>query len=301
VAAVTLSCGELQATFVPEMNLLGVSLRLRGEEFLALPGGIGAYGRVRTTGLPLLAPWANRLSGRVYRADGVRVDLDGLDLYTDPNGLPIHGTMSADHPWEVRGVSTGGRVARLHAGFEYAGGELLAAFPFPHRLEAAIDLDGHSLSLTTTIRPTSDRAVPISFGYHPYLRLPGGRRPAWRLVLPGRRHVELDKRGIPTGRSTEEPAEAEPISTRTYDDLFELTGQRRLAIEHGGRRLSVLFGAGYPYAQVYAPPGAGFVCLEPMSAPTNALVAGGCPVVVPGESFTARFWIRPERIGPGTG
>jgi aldose 1-epimerase len=300
VAAVTLTSGELQATFIPEMNLLGASLRLSGEEFLALPGGVGAYRRIRTTGLPLLAPWANRLSGRGYRAGRVRVDLDGLDLYTDPNGLPIHGTMSAQDTWDVSSVATGGRVARLRAGFEYAGAELLAAFPFPHRLETAIDVDGRLLSVTTTIRPSGDRAVPVSFGYHPYFRLPGGRRSAWRLLLPRRRHVELDERGIPTGRSTQAPAEAEPIGARTFDDLFELTGERRLGIQHGGRRLSVLFGGGYPYAQVYAPPGAGFACLEPMTAPTNALVAGNYPIVRPGQSFTARFSIRPERIRPGT-
>ena len=96
------------------------------------------------------------------------------------------------------------------------------------------------------------------------------------------------------------PAEANPIGARTYDDLFQLTGERRLGIQHGSRRLSVLFGAGYPYAQVYAPPGAGFACLEPMTASTNALVDGNYPVVCPGESFTARFSIRPERIRPGT-
>jgi galactose mutarotase-like enzyme len=295
VAAVTLASGELQATFVPEMNLLGASLRHGGDEFLALPGGVGAYRRVRTTGLPLLAPWANRLSRWTYRADRVRVDLDGLDQYTDPNGLPIHGTMSAREMWDVSAVSAGGRVARLRAAFEYAGADLLAAFPFPHRLETAIDVDGRSLSVATTIRPSGDRAVPVSFGYHPYLRLPGGRRSAWRLLLPRRRHFELDERGIPTGTSTEAPAEAEPIGARTYDDLFELTGGRRLGIEDGDRRLNVLFGAGYRYAQVYIPPGTGFACLEPMTAPTNALVAGDYPVVRPGESFTARFSIRPER------
>jgi aldose 1-epimerase len=300
VAAITLTSGELQATFVPEMNLLGASLRLGGEEFLALPGGVGAYRRVRTTGLPLLAPWANRLSGRGYRAGRIRVDLDGLELYTDPNGLPIHGTMSAREPWDVSAVATGGRVARLRAGFEYAGGELLAAFPFPHRLETAIEVDGRSLSVATTIRPSGGRAVPVSFGYHPYFRLPGGRRAAWHLLLPRRRHVELDERGIPTGRSVEAPAEAEPIGARTFDDLFELVGDRRLAIQHGTRRLTVRFGDGYPFAQVYAPPGAGFACLEPMTAPTNALVAGDCPVVRPGGAFTARFTIRPERIQPGT-
>jgi hypothetical protein len=44
VAAITLTSGELQATFVPEMNLLGASLRLGGEEFLALPGGVARTG-----------------------------------------------------------------------------------------------------------------------------------------------------------------------------------------------------------------------------------------------------------------
>ena len=37
VAAVTLASGELEATFVPELNMLGTSLRLEGEEYLALP------------------------------------------------------------------------------------------------------------------------------------------------------------------------------------------------------------------------------------------------------------------------
>jgi aldose 1-epimerase len=299
VAAVTLKSGRLQATFVPEMNMLGVSLRLDGEEFLALPGGIGAYPRVRTTGLPLLAPWANRLSGWAYRAEGRRVDLDGLELYTDPNGLPIPGTMSAGERWEVSTVSAAGHVARLRAGFHYTRAELLAAFPFPHRLETAVEVDGRLLSVATTVRPSGDRAVPISFGYHPYFRLPGGRRSAWRLLLPRRRHVELDERGIPTGRSTQTPAEAEPIGARAFDDLFELTGDRHLGIQHGGRSLSVRVASGYPYAQVYAPPGAGFACLEPMTAPTNALVSGGYPVVRPGESFTARFSVRPESSRPG--
>jgi len=295
-AVITLSSGDLEATFVPELNMLGTSLRLGGEEFLALPGGAGAYRRLHTTGLPLLAPWANRLGARAYRSGRVRVDLEGLDLHTDGQGLPIHGTMSAREVWEVRALSARGRVARLHASFEYVRPDLLAAFPFPHRLEIAIEVDGRSLSIATSVRPTGARSVPVSFGYHPYLRLPRGRRSGWRLRLPRRLSVELDARGIPTGRRLEAPAEAEPIGFRTFDDLFELTGGRTLAIEGGGRRLSVVYGTGFTHAQVFAPPGASFVCLEPMTAPTNALVSRKCPLVRPGETFTARFRIRPEHV-----
>jgi aldose 1-epimerase len=293
-AAVTLCSGELEATFFPELNLLGASVRLGGEEFLALPGGVAAYRRLHTTGLPLLAPWANRLAAQVYRSGRVRVDLAGLDLHTDDSGLPIHGTMTARQAWDVSALSARGRVARLRAGFEYAGPALLAAFPFPYRLETQIEVDGRSVSVETSLRPTSDRPVPVSFGYHPYLRLPRGRRPAWRLLLPERLSLPLDKRGIPTGKRIEAPAEGEPIGARTFDDLFALGDGRTLGIQGGGRRLSVHFGPGYSYAQVYAPPGASFVCLEPMTAPTNALVSEECPLVQPGESFSARFSIHPE-------
>jgi galactose mutarotase-like enzyme len=47
--------------------------------------------------------------------------------------------------------------------------------------------------------------------------------------------------------------------------------------------------SGYPLAQVWVPAGRGFGALEPMTAPTNALVEGGAPVIAPGETFTARF------------
>lgn len=294
----TLRSGDLEATFLPELNLLGVSLRYRGEEYLALPGGVAAYKGLHTTGLPLLAPWANRLATRTYRSGRVRVDLAGLDLHTDGRGLPIHGTLSARDAWEVSELSARGARARLGASFDYARPDLLAAFPFPHRLEMEIEVDGRSLSVTTSLRPTSDRPVPVSFGYHPYLRLPGSGRSRWRLRLPRRVRLELDERGIPTGRRVEARAESEPIGARALDDLFELGHGRTLSIEAGGRRLSVLYGAGYRYAQVFAPPGARFVCLEPMTAPTNALVSSAYTAVPPGEVFTARFRIRPEAAAP---
>ena len=39
-----------------------------------------------------------------------------------------------------------------------------------------------------------------SFGWHPYLRLPGAPRSDWRLRLPARRHLTLDDRGHPDRR-----------------------------------------------------------------------------------------------------
>ena len=52
-------------------------------------------------------------------------------------------------------------------------------------------------------------------------------------------------------------------------------------------------GAGYPFAQVYAPSDDDVVAYEPMTAPTNALVAGGpdLPVLEPGGRYEATFSI----------
>jgi aldose 1-epimerase len=296
--AATLAAGELEASFLPGLGLLGTSLRHRGEELLALPGGVAGYRDGHVTGLPILAPWANRLPGWRYRAAGVEVDLAGLALPTDPAGLPIHGTMTAHRGWRLARLAAEADRAVLEASFDdSAWPDLRAAFPFPHRLTVAVTLGGASLEVATTLTPTGGRPVPVAFGWHPYLRLPGAPRAAWRLLLPGRRHLELDARGLPTGTAVKEPGEADPVGERTYDDLYALgqdPGGRWLGLEAAGRRLLVGYGDGYDHAQVFAPPGAEFVCLEPMTGPTAALAAGTCPLVEPGDAFTARFTIAVE-------
>jgi galactose mutarotase-like enzyme len=292
--SVTLAAGELEATFLPALGLLGASLRHQGEELLALPGGVAGYRDGHVTGLPLLAPWANRLAGRHYRAAGVEVDLDGVALHTDPGGLPIHGTLTAHPGWRLERLAAEGERALLRASFDYGTWpELLAAFPFPHQLVVEAAVAGAELALATTLRPSGGRPVPVAFGWHPYLRLPGPRS-AWRLLLPEREHLELDGRGLPTGIAGHEPAEAEPVGGRSFDDLYALGPERTLGLEAGGRRLLVRYGDGYRYAQVFAPPGGEFVCLEPMTASINALGAGTCAVVEPGGAFGARFTLQVE-------
>lgn len=286
---VTLTSDVLEATFLPDLGMLGASLRHRGDELLALPGGVEGYRSGDVTGLPLLAPWANRLGARRYRVGDVVVDLDGLDLHPDERGRPIHGTMTAQSGWLV----TDAGPHALRARFDFAARpDLLASFPFPHELGIDAEIDGASLTITTTLVASGDRAVPVAFGYHPYFRLPGQPRPEVRLRLPARRHLELDERQLPTGSARTEDAEDALIGSRVFDDHYELADDRDLSLSGGGRRLVVTLHEGYRYAQVFAPPAADFVCLEPMTAPINALVDGGYAVAAPGRSYSARFSIR---------
>src|SRR3954465_9121452 len=101
---VTLCDGDLEAHFVPEAGMIGCSLRHRGDELLGQRGGLDAYVSERKTmGIPLLHPWANRLSRRQFALAGRQIDTDPsrTPLRMDGAGLPIHGLLSAVPGWVV--------------------------------------------------------------------------------------------------------------------------------------------------------------------------------------------------------
>src|SRR5207253_4157485 len=87
-------------------------------------------------------------------------------LQLDEHGLPIHGLLTASPHWMLEQVRADERAAALTATFDFAShADLLAAFPFPHRLQMDVRLTGTELSLTTTVTP-GDVDVPLSLGYH---------------------------------------------------------------------------------------------------------------------------------------
>ncbi|HEV7364185.1 MAG TPA: aldose 1-epimerase [Solirubrobacteraceae bacterium] len=288
----------LEAAFAPGVGMIGCSLRHEGEELLGQRGGLAKYADTGSSmGIPLLHPWANRLDGLEYEAERVAVllDPDRSPVRLDPNGLPIHGLVTASRYWEVTAADADADAATLSARLRFADHpELLAGFPFPHEMLVEVRLAGNVLALATTLRPTGEVAVPVAFGYHPYLRLPGEPREAWEITLPVRVHAELDDRGIPTGAAEEVSVPPGPLGDRVYDDLYpRLDDEPVFALEGAGRRLEVCFEQGYPVAQVYAPAAQEYICFEPMTAPTDALARGGrdLPRAEPGTQFTARFSI----------
>jgi galactose mutarotase-like enzyme len=289
--AIRLAAGDLSATLLPDLGMTVVSLRWRDREHLALPGGVAALRRGSTLGIPLLAPWANRLSQWQYEAAGVDVDLAGLPLHTDGRGLPIHGLLVGRRGWRVDRRSTGRGRASLAAAIDVDD----PAFPFPHRIAVTFTVRDATLHVTTIVTPTARRSVPVAFGWHPYLRLPGAPRRSWVLTMPASSHVLLDERGVPNGDEARQAATAEPIGRRTFDDLYRLGRDHAFTVSDGESAITMRAGAGYRYAQVWVPAGRPFLALEPMVAPTNSLVDGSAPVVRPGAAYRAVFTIS---VGP---
>ena len=295
--------GELEATFLTSLGMVVSSLRHRGVELLAGRGGPQAYAlKGSTFGIPLLHPWANRLSGWEYTVGGIQVKLDPASavIHRDAaTGLPSHGLLAASRDWRVLDHDRATVLAELDFG---ARPELIAAFPFPHRLSYEARLESAAMTISLTITPTGERPVPIAFGFHPYISLPDAPRTDWELELTVRRHALLSDRGIPTGESVELEAGAldGPLGDRAFDDSFdELTGEPpTLAVADGRRRVAVSFDAGFAVAQVYSPGGSDFICLEPMTAPVDALRSGrGLRLASPGEQFTAAFTTSVRPLG----
>jgi aldose 1-epimerase len=294
-AARTLAAGDLEATFLPGHGMLGASLRHRGVELLRRVQDLGAAAaRGSTAGIPLLHPWANRLAGLGYRVAGRTVALDRASplLHFDRQGLPMHGVSWSQLAWVVTAASRERVAARL----DWASDDRLALFPFAHRVELTATLDPAGLELETVLVAGQDGPVPVSFGFHPYLGLPGLGRSRWRLRLPAMRRLVLDERGIPTGAEERFDGFDAGLGDRSFDDGFAVLGEKTSFLLAGaGRRLAVDLLDGYAYAQIYAPAGDDLIALEPMTAPTNALASGrGLRFAEPGSRFRTAFRIRVE-------
>ena len=267
---------DIAAAFVPHAGMVCCSLCHRGNELLGQREGIDCYVRDRgTMGIPFLHPYANRLSKNRFEIAGGAVDLmEAPDrLGRDPNGLAIHGLMAGASAWHVADTSAEAG-ASLRARFDWPEeGALAAAFPFPHVIEIGVQLLRRELSITTTVTATGERAVPISYGFHPYFRLPNAPRGSWDIEAPVRERLVLDDRSLPTGERHPERVLSGALGDRTFDDVYaDVPTGAVFAVTGGGRRIEVEFSYGFPIAVVYAPDDDDVICFEPMTAPTNALI-----------------------------
>ena len=295
---VAIVSAQLHATFVPGAGMLCSSLRHEGAELLAQRRGVAAYAEHGSTmAIPLLYPWANRLAGPRYpgpHGDVVLARENPL-LKFDADGLPIHGAIAGMLPWEL----LESEPDRLHARLRWERPELLAIFPFAHALELRASIAGTTLRIETSVFAPHDAPapVPVSFGYHPYLTIPASDRRDWQVELPACRRVLLDAQMIPTGVGEDFARRRFTLAESSWDDAFaELEQPTCFVVSDGATRIELELHEGYSHAQVYSPADAPFICFEPMSAPTNALISrDALPVVEPGGEFLASFSISVAR------
>ena len=141
----------------------------------------------------------------------------------------------------------------------------------------------------TDLAPTGEDAVPVAFGFHPYLRVPGVERERWLIELPVTSRMLLDERMLPTGESEPVRIPPGPVGDRAFDSAVDgLADPPEFALAEAARRVALRFLERYRFAQVYAPPGSDFIWFEPITAPINPFVSDRTLLAEPGSTYRAR-------------
>lgn len=299
---VVLSSGSgVEASFVPSVGMVGTSLTLDGTELLAPRHGIEGYASLGSTfGVPLLHPWANRLSSVHQQVGEVGWDVvvGAPGVHPDKNGLAMHGLVAGLGAWEVHVEEADADEARLGARLRWDDRlDRFASFPFVHDLVVDIALRGPVLRVTTTLT-AGDAEVPVAFGWHPWFEFPLTPREEWVLHSPFVARAVLSDLAIPTGDVVDAPPPSGRLGDEALDDVFlEVPAGAEVSVRAGDLGVAVRYVSGYDVAVLFAPLEVDTVCIEPMTAPTDPF-AGRFPlrVAAPGESVTAVFEIEPLRF-----
>lgn len=269
---------KIEVTIAPSIGNIAYSMKVAGTEIFWSPYKSPAElkAKPQMLGNPFLAPWANRIEGMSYWANGSQYSLNPHlgNLRMDGNKNPIHGLVTFTDAWKVveSASSNGALVSRLEMS---RNPKILAQFPFPHAITMTYRLHEGALQVITEIENLGTEAMPVAIGYHPYYQLPGGRD-AWTVRIPAQEHLELSPTLIPTGRREKLNAPLDlPLRGNKQDDVYtslvrNASGNAEFWVTNGKQKLSFLFGPKYPVGVVYAPPGRDFVCFEPMAAITDA-------------------------------
>jgi aldose 1-epimerase len=289
---IQIQSGKIKAQFLPELGMLGASLQYNGIEILRKIEDLeSAARRGSSAGIPILYPWGNRLSQFEFELAGKKIHLDRSSplIHLDEHGLPNHGVPWSMLKWNTLGVEED----RISAELNWTTTELLQISPFPHHVQMIVAAKRHGLQIETKILANENSNVPISFGYHPYVGIPDLERSEWKLKLPAMKRLLLNDQRIPTGALEAFGGFDEQLGGKQFDDGFELLDPHSdFLIEGSGWKISLQMINGYTHGQIFAPPDKQFIALEPMTAPTNALISGkGLRILQAGETFSASFEI----------
>lgn len=300
---------EIEVRVIPSFGNNAYRMTVKGHDIFwpPAPSLKAWHEKPGQVGNPLLAPWANRIAGDSYFANGKEYVLNPkLDNFRrDGSGNPIHGLL-VFAPWDVTAMRADDNEAVLVSRLEFwRDPDWMAQFPFAHNLEMIHRLRDGVLEVETIIENLGTEPLPVSLGYHTYYQLTDSPRDEWSVHVAAREQVVLSKELIPTGERRPVPY-SDPVKLGgvSFDDVFTslnrgVDGRAVFSVQGKKQKVEVIFGPNYPVGVVWSPQGRPFICFEPMAGVTNGFNlghAGKFPVqsVAPGGQWRESFWIRPS-------
>lgn len=278
------------------------SLNHHNTEKLYFPYTLNEYKQnTKLAGNPFMHPWANRLEGEYIHFENTKYNFPKAQLpllYRDGNNLPLHGLLLKSNQWKTTDYYEDEQECYHLATFNFNEESLLNIFPFKHTISIKHSLKNNKLSITTSIQNYDERSMPISFGYHPYFI-----KNTENVVLHNPAHylIEADTNMIPNGKlNLKEQRWNFVEDTISLKDISFDDGFRNLKRDDKGYAIfsidgtKIIFDENYPFVQIYAPllNDRPYICIEPMTAITNALNAYTCKEIEKNETFEATFSIQ---------
>ncbi len=167
---------HVEVAVVPSVGNTAYEMKVNGKNILYFPyPDLPAFqASPQLSGIPFLAPWANRLDQPAFFANGKKYNFD-MELGNVRGQIPIHGLLSASPYWEVSTVAADMHSARYTARLRFwRYPDLMAQWPFAHEYEMTYRLSDGELEVRLNVTNLSTEAMPLSVGFHPYYQIPGG-------------------------------------------------------------------------------------------------------------------------------
>jgi aldose 1-epimerase len=285
-------------------------MRVRGHNVLRWTWASVADLKARPgmAGVPFLAPWADILDEQAFYANGRRYAFD-MALGNVRGARPGHGFLTTASQWQVAEIRADGKGAWVTSTLDvFREPSWMKQFPFAHRITMTYRLQDGALEVATTIENMSTEPMPVSVGFHPYVKLTDSTRDQWTISVPAKTHWLLAQTKVPTGET--EPIEnlfpnpqSAALKDYNLDDVFtdlvrDEQGRAHARIVGKKQQLEILIGPNFRGLTVWAPNPAGtglgsnafspnpqpkpaappkptadpdFICFEPLAAIVNGL------------------------------
>ena len=304
-------------SIVPSNGNAAFEMKVKGKDVLRFPYASAAeYLKARAvSGIPFLAPWANRLDEPAFYANGKKYvfnrELGNIRPASDNH--PSHGFLTNASQWEVTDLKADANAAWVTSRLEfYRQPDWMAQFPFAHTIEMTYRLKDGSLEVATALNNLSAEPMPVSIGFHPCFQVNDAPRDEWTFAIGAQTQWILTGEKIPTGETR--PIErllpnprGGPLKGLNLDDVFsdlirDASGKATMWVQGKSEKVEVAVGPNYKAVVVYTPPGSrdNAICFEPMAGITDALnlaqkgVYKELQYIRPGQKWQESFWVKPS-------
>jgi galactose mutarotase-like enzyme len=246
---------------VPERGALVTSFRVGERELLYLdPATLIDRTKNVRGGIPVLFPMAGKLANERYTAGGREYS------------MKQHG-FARNRAWAVveQRAEDDARVT-LALGSDDA---TRAQFPWDFEVRLTFVLAGSTLRIEQRYENRASEPMPLHAGFHPYFAVPDAQKGATRIRTDATRAFD-NVRGVT------EPFTGFDLTRPEVDEfLLDHTPRETMLERPDGQNVRITMDASFTTLVVWTIRGKDYVCVEPWTAPGNALNSGTHLLAVP--------------------